>query len=359
MNAQPQTIVISDIHMSNGKGYSWFKQKDSDNLVAMLSSIANANGSDKNFSNVQELVILGDLFDLWLYPIHVKPRTVKQIIGDNKGVTQALSRCVGKLPKVYYMNGNHDMSVIPDDLRCFRSGCKEIICISTANYRKLHKEWHFEHGHAVDMFNSPDLSGCTIGGYPLGYFVARIAAGRPSTVWGCVRKILEEIFKDIISSLQKKRKPKKSDFLDYGSRLVEALIDVLSLEAGVDQDTLVRFSEPHLDRKYTVNDVKRHYGTLLLVWYKLCGYSRRRLKNTMLASRHLGGGLDWYAEELLSAPDPPKVVVMGHTHKPVQIPFNSGKYDNDGCFCEQKSFSYVEIVGNDPKMKYWPPRTSS
>ncbi len=157
-----KTTVISDVHMSNGKPYTWFHGPNSENLTNMLNFIAND-------SSVGELVLLGDLFDLWLYPVDEIPWTVEQIIEANPTVTKALQQCVEKIPNVYYMNGNHDMAVAPDDLKLLNSGHNNIQCIITEDYRKQHRSRHLEHGHLVDMFNSPDNSGDTIGGYPMGY----------------------------------------------------------------------------------------------------------------------------------------------------------------------------------------------
>jgi UDP-2,3-diacylglucosamine pyrophosphatase LpxH len=59
-----------------------------------------------NFANdasVEELVLLGDLFDLWLYPLNVVPWTISQIIKANPLITEALQRCVHNIPNVYYL----------------------------------------------------------------------------------------------------------------------------------------------------------------------------------------------------------------------------------------------------------------
>ncbi len=337
MAAQKKTIVISDVHISNGANYSWFKPPNSQDLTDLLNSIA--DGSSEAFSNVEELVLLGDLFDLWLYPVTEMPLTVAQIIARNKEVTEALQRCVGKIPKVYYMNGNHDMSVKCEDLEAFNSGVNKIICIDTSKYNELHANWHFEHGHEVDMFNAPvpkEFHDDTIGGYPLGYFMTRLGASAPSTVW----QGLQEIFGARHEKLRKDR----SIVSAMGSGLVKAIIDYfLSTTEGVDSSTKIRFLEPDLDGQITVDDIKKCYGSLYGRWFKRYGFSR--ILDSMLASRHFVG-LDWYAEDLLSGDNPPKVVVMGHTHDPVHKLVQSGEYDNDGCFCGDAKLSYVEIVGD-------------
>jgi UDP-2,3-diacylglucosamine pyrophosphatase LpxH len=137
----PKTIVISDIHMSNGAGYSWFLPPYPAELTAML----NRTGND---SSVEELVLLGDVFDLWLYPLDATPWTVSQILAANRPVTKALRQCVRKIPNVYYMNGNHDMKVVPSDLQPLSSGGKNIQMVTPDWYNaKYQNQRHLEHGH--------------------------------------------------------------------------------------------------------------------------------------------------------------------------------------------------------------------
>ena len=70
MANEQKTIVISDIHMSNGEDHSWFKAPNADKLANMLNAMAEKKDT---FDNVEELVVLGDLFDLWLYPVNEAP----------------------------------------------------------------------------------------------------------------------------------------------------------------------------------------------------------------------------------------------------------------------------------------------
>ena len=107
-----KTVIISDVHLSNGPtDYSWFKNDST--LKGFLQNTAKR-------TDVKELVLLGDIFDLWLYPVNVKPWTAQQIIQqwDNgtDSVVSALRECADKLPDVFYINGNHDMGVTKTDL---------------------------------------------------------------------------------------------------------------------------------------------------------------------------------------------------------------------------------------------------
>jgi len=126
--------------MSNGENYSWFRPPYPDYVSKMLNSIAND-------SSVGELVLLGDLFDLWVYPLNVVPLTVSQIIQANPSVTKAFQKCVQNIANVYYMTGNHDMGVKAIDLQPFSYSGKSIQLISPEGYnRKYENKRHLEHG---------------------------------------------------------------------------------------------------------------------------------------------------------------------------------------------------------------------
>jgi UDP-2,3-diacylglucosamine pyrophosphatase LpxH len=353
MAQEKKTIVISDVHMSNGQPYSWFQQPNSKNLTRMLKKIAQD-------SSVGELVLLGDLFDLWLYPVNEVPWTVRQIIDANPSVTEALRLCVEKIPNVYYMNGNHDMAVVPSDLDPFTSGGKNIQWIRAEDYTKQHKSRRLEHGHAADMFNAPDDSGDTIGGYPLGYFITRLVAtaANQSQVWKELRKLCEmwgaihlAVAPPPMAAVPKGIAPELLAVPSLGPLLVEAIITLLEKFADVHDETPIRFSEEKLDKeKFTVGDIKGKYGSLYSRWH--AKYQGTKLLEAMLATR----SLDWYANDLVSANAALKVVVMGHTHAST----SDGRYDNDGCWCMPAALGHgdgnptlIEIVGDEATVITW------
>jgi UDP-2,3-diacylglucosamine pyrophosphatase LpxH len=341
----PKTIVISDIHMSNGAGYSWFLPPYPGQLTAML----NRTGND---SSVEELVLLGDVFDLWLYPLDVTPWTVSQILAANHLVTQALRQCVRKIPNVYYMNGNHDMKVVPSDLQPLSSGGKNIQMVTPDWYNaKYQNQRHLEHGHGVDMLNAQDTSGDTLGGYPLGFFIMRLIATAEdqSAVWHALHALMQGF-----GATHRAMGPAAVDVLSVGSFFVQATITVLEKLARVQDGTPIRFIESELDNKYTVGDIKNHYGSLYSTWFRKYPDPEEFL-SAMLAG-FLPNGLDWYAKQLISSNASPKVMVMGHTH---HAESRSG-YDNDGSWCLPRPLghgdatpNYVVIVGQTATLVPW------
>lgn len=324
-----KTIVLSDIHISNGAGYSWFRPPYPEYLTAMLNSTANDR-------SITELVLLGDVFDLWLYPINIVPSTIAQILNANPGITEALQQCVQNIPNVYYMTGNHDMKVKAGDL--VQLG--DIQLVTPEWYNKQHQnETHLEHGNAADMFNAPDNANDTIGGYPLGFFITRLVATAKNqgAVWDELKALIQ-YFGDIQMALG----PEAIGVSSMGTSLVEAIITLLEKLAKVQDSTPIRFSEPALDKKkYTVGDIKKHYGSLCNTWFRKYYPHIEEFVRAMLVG-FFPNGLDWYAKKLLSGNAPPKVVVMGHTHHAESL----NGYYNDGCWCIPGSLGHGDATPN-------------
>jgi UDP-2,3-diacylglucosamine pyrophosphatase LpxH len=345
MASRQKAVVVSDVHISNGQKYSWFVSPYSEYFVEMLKKMSNDPG-------VEELILLGDLFDLWLYPVDVVPWTVKEIIQANPPAVEALKLCLQNIPTVYYMTGNHDAGVTTADLTPLSADGRNLHLI-TPNWYSEHYggRRRLEHGHVVDMFNAPDNSGDTIGGYPLGFFITRLAATaeNQSAVWHELKKLYQAL--GLVHSAVE---PMAFAHPSITSIFVEVIITLLQKLAGVDDSTLIRFSEPTLDNKYNVGDIKRHYGSLYSTWRQ-----RYPDPNEFLHAMLVGvspDGLDWYAKKLLSGDAPPKILLMGHTHhSETQTP-----YDNDGCWCIPSALghsddrpSYVEMIGDTATLVPW------
>ena len=340
---QDKTIVISDVHISNGEKYAWFLPPYPADLTQMLNQIS----AD---SSVAEVVLLGDLLDLWLYPVNVVPWTVAQIVEANPEVTNALRNVVASVPVVYFMHGNHDMELAASDLQIFNSGGKSIQIVTAQEYNAMYGNLrHLEHGHAVDMFNAPDSSSDTIGGYPLGYFITRLVAtaSNQSLVWQILQKLLQAIGATHLAI-----SPTAKAIPASGAFLVIAIIDLLEKLAEVKDSTPIRFQEPNLDKHTTVGDIKKYYGSLFITWLMQYG---RDIMNPMLVG-FLADGLDWYARQLQTTKPAPSVIVMGHTHHAE----SETSYDNDGCWCIPSALghgdatpAYVQIVGNTGTLIPW------
>jgi UDP-2,3-diacylglucosamine pyrophosphatase LpxH len=342
---------MSDIHISNGASYSWFQGP----YVTYATTMFNRVAAD---ASVAELVLLGDIFDNWLYPVDVVPLTAPQIIsGMDAGLRSAIQGCVATLPVVYYMNGNHDMTVSQADLAGLGSGGKEIVWTTAAAYNNLHGNTrHLEHGNACDMFNAPDTASDTIGGYSLGFFITRMVASAKNqkAVWNGLMQVLDRF----ASSREfRMAEATKVGSPPMGAFLVNAIVLALELYAGLTDSQKIRFAEPGLDNKFTVGDIKTHYWSLYDTWVKLYP---QNLVQTMLAGL-LSDGLDWYASLLLSQ-GVPAPMIMGHTHFGEQDPAGAAGYINDGCWCNPSEAgggngvpTWAEIVGNKATLQTFVP----
>lgn len=305
--------VISDLHMSNNAEYSWFNDKQASHLVQMLNCAAYS-------SLFNELLILGDAFDLWLYPIDVPPSHFDDIINQwqtpdknmGRSVIEALKLCVKNLSNVYYINGNHDMFVTREQVESICFGDNHIKWATPQTYmQRFNNRLHIEHGHAVDMFNAPDTSTDTCNGLPLGYYITRLAV----TAENFDEKItlLEKLFIDFHKNHLSKVKPGTNKDREMGKCLVHTIIDSLILDLDlhgipVTDKTEFVFADPK--QNVTIGQVKDSYHSLLGRWHT--GTWDQLLDNMLVCARK--NGLDWYAKSLLKGDTPPEAVVFGHTH---------------------------------------------
>lgn len=338
--------VISDIHMSNNAQYAWFRDQQAVFLSAMLNSAADN-------SRLDELLLLGDAFDLWVYPIQVPPCSFKDIIavwdqpakGATNSVMEALERCINNLPKVCYINGNHDMQVTREQVEGISAGGKHLLWTTPQAYNQQYGgRLHVEHGHDVDMFNAPDNAPDTLNGMPLGYYISRLVAtaAQPHDKW---RKF-ETVLRDFHATHLPGARLGEEAQLELGEMLVHAIIDALMVDlfvAGdpVSDNTEIIFADP--SRNVTIGQVKDSYHSLLGRWDT--GDLQQLLDNMLVCV--IPNGLDWYANKLLKGEDPPQAVVFGHTHHGEQYIFGSGKYGNDGCWCNNPKNSKPTAVELD------------
>jgi UDP-2,3-diacylglucosamine pyrophosphatase LpxH len=352
MSSAQKTVVMSDIHISNGASYSWFQGS----YVTYATEMFNRVAADPD---VAELVLLGDIFDNWLYPLDVVPLTAPQIIaGMNTALRNAIQACVAELPVVYYLNGNHDMGVTQAELAQLGAGGKQIQRITPGDYNAKHaNNRHLQHGNACDMFNAPDFSDDTIGGYSLGFFITRLVATAKDqdAAW---RVLTEALQRFGATQVGRPAEATTEGLPPFGALLVGLIVFALQVNAGVADSRKIRFAESNLDNRYTVGDIKKHYWSLYDTWVALYP---QNLVQAMLAGL-LPNGLDWYASLLLSKGVKPPLI-MGHTHYAEQNPAGAAGYINDGCWCNPSATggsanampTYAEIVGSQAQSKTFVP----
>lgn len=340
--------IISDIHMSNNAAYSWFKDQQAVVLIKMLNNAADNNQLD-------ELVLLGDAFDLWLYPMNEPPCTFEEIIqywsqyvpsgakSTAKTVIDALKRCIKNLPKVYYINGNHDMLVTKEQAESISSGGKHLLWTTPQAYKKDDYRLHAEHGSGVDMFNAPDKNSDTLNGMPLGYYITRLVATATDQAekWQKLESMLHNFHKIHLLGAQQVTKTDQ----ELGEILVHTIIDALMADLWIHGEHVHENSEfvfADKSQNVTIGQVKDSYHSLFGEWYT--GDLEELLNNMLVCTRQ--NGLDWYAKKLLESKPLLQVVVFGHTHHGEQENVNNGVYGNDGCWCNKTKDldpKYIEL----------------
>jgi UDP-2,3-diacylglucosamine pyrophosphatase LpxH len=180
-NERKLIVCISDLHLGADDSYTETK-KNREPLVKFLDQIRLA-------PNIKELVIIGDLVDLWFVPSEAETfrgKTQKEFVGivakNNKLVMAAFNNIIrdGKI-KVTYVPGNHDLIVTAEDIQNIFPGIHQQRDVQgLGSYSPDgHPEIVMEHGHRYNFFCAPDpISNRDIAPgsiLPPGYFFTRIA----------------------------------------------------------------------------------------------------------------------------------------------------------------------------------------
>src|SRR5688572_7474070 len=105
-----KTYVLSDVHIGNDKPTCWYqKSYHEPYLIAVLDNIL------QNKAEIDEVILLGDLFDFWTYAPDDDLPTIDDILNANPnifGLNGKLTQVVEALPgKVKYLRGNHDINI--------------------------------------------------------------------------------------------------------------------------------------------------------------------------------------------------------------------------------------------------------
>lgn len=182
-------VVLSDIHIGSsarapGKPVPtcWYQPYVHDDyLKAALNWIVHN-------PQVRDVVLLGDIFDIWTYPPWQQPPTMREIIDANKVLSQGgpFWELVKAFPNhVSLMLGNHDGTLTRTDIDTLNNSLggnvakgealrlltdPVLVLQGAGGGRTL-----FSHGHGWCMFNAPDEKG-PWHGLPLGHLISRAIA---------------------------------------------------------------------------------------------------------------------------------------------------------------------------------------
>lgn len=329
---EKKRIYISDVHMNAGRGikpepgkhpYEWLDEAGANRLAEFLKDINNP-------AEVKEIILLGDLMDNWVYPVHEIPPTFQEIIdaGINKNIVRELKKLSqNKDLSILYFPGNHDMGLTKEDIdRNFPGMIFGGKAMHDSAYRT--GRLHAEHGSAYAMFNAPDAFNSPGSRLPLGYFISRIVATREYET-GISDRHSWTYADDILEILG----PQK-----LAASIFEAVLE----EAGLPEDTKINMP-PKGGKPITISasEVKEKYSSLYDQWQNHYGPGVA-YKAIMAEIGYLGDIADNLCKKSGTT-----VVILGHSHDwelDKDSWFVADRiYANCGTWCDDKSpCTYVE-----------------
>jgi len=314
-------VFISDIHMGTEaavddrdpakRPYCWLSKAESTRLAGFLSSPA--------VQTADQLFLVGDLIDLWVYPVDVRPPEPTEIINapHNQPIVTALRTFAAQPNKqLIYLSGNHDMQV--------DSAVAHALAPSTV-FGPRYEEYPLRvtHGHEHALFNGSDPAGRK---YPLGYFITRCCATAERDIGKKLDLNFWSVFggADQIVKWIKDRKPLGSCVMDF----------VMKATGVTDTTPIVMPDGSHV----TPAEVKTQYDALVDEWN---AHKPNHAATAVLC--------EW--DPWNDLPIGKQFVhIMGHSHNRV-FTYNAGYgvYVNLGTWCAgTPNFAVTEVKADKP-----------
>ncbi len=344
-------VIISDLHLGVDDSFSE-TVKNKALLVDFLERLV--------VSNIDELVIAGDLLDEWFVPLSYPPITdleafFTKVADNNASIMAAFEKVIQSGVKVFYVPGNHDLLLEAETLSKLIPGIIQARDVDgLGKYRTGERyEIVIEHGHRYDSFCSPDtLSNKEITGdypsfLPPGYFFTRIASsfvveGKPT-------------FEGDVSQI---KAPSKDNVDQYGAYVYYRLwlwtVTTFPIKEGFDEKVIFCGVNGY-DNSFSLNDLVptvQDDGTISAVlyanaqrrWDEVQELNGVAVKNpypqaTVGAVDHTF--FDGQAVKQYFNLDPTvDVVVFGHSHVPLVNRFPEGYnrekvYANSGTWIDE------------------------
>jgi UDP-2,3-diacylglucosamine pyrophosphatase LpxH len=349
-------VFISDIHMGDDRSvapggnlfpYGWFRNLEApnENRPEMLNSFLKEHVLQDD--TIDELIILGDLFDEWICPADFDPiesPPADQFFSiarasQNAPVIASLAT-MAKANKLIYVSGNHDMlgtegaskKVISDIL----PGVRYIGAQGQGSY-VTDDGIIAEHGHAYTLFNAPwaDRSGQT--GFdasilPLGFFISRLDAQYVSVknqgynfwdfVWDALRHVLmKELAKRGLEEITLFEKPPETvdqrlediaaDLEDVIDKLlIDCFRNFYSDDVFAGQDGVRLDGLDGIPGSVAWQEIDRRYAELFSGWKEFHPSN----VSAFLALINDLGNLESAAQFIMEQQQKSKIVIFGHTH---------------------------------------------
>lgn len=353
-----KTIFISDVHMGINIRENWYQPSAHEKyLKSILKDIIN------NAEDVQDVIMLGDWFDTWVYPCRPKTQnspempniTISKIIDAHPNMFNRQKNndgdfitCMDSIKgNLYFVNGNHDMGINCAELNnCLKDRCitgKKVECFDSNHKKNLIcvlNDIYAEHGHCYSVMNRPDRNGNE---FPLGYFITRICSlhcKRELDKSGCSNASQlphsgnpdkEEILKKLISDIKNSSPHLAYDILNAFTETIgykpEDIIFDMPDGSSID-GYQVSTMYPNDDLFKTEKDLEDFYEV------------------------DCNNNLDNEGRRLCNSGH--KIVIFGHTHKEELKSYGSNYYANSGYLCppnpSKSKISHVYVEHNYPNL---------
>ena len=308
-------VFISDLHMGDeralhgtdsGLPYGWLRA----NIPLAAEFLEEQLRSD----DVEEVVILGDLFDGWVIPSDIDPALPSSSspfyerscrTADNEPLVGAL-RSLAKEHRLSYVAGNHDMLISEEFVKSKDAfpGIKFVEDSVEHKYPRWRRysdgQLVAEHGHEYDPFCGTDCwtlrPPSMPQDLPLGYYFSRVVAHKVAATG------------------------EHQDVLDMCAKLVEEFLkgqmDILenAFVAAAEDSGLDKYSQINLGNdgpSVYVSDVGRVYDQILQYWSRYTPTEARALES-------VSRGLAECIYEQYFRPDKGfRIAICGHTHVPI------------------------------------------
>ena len=323
-------VFVSDIHMSAGWSlgqgsmtYDWFDKEEAAAFEKFLGTLVVDD-------TVDEVVLLGDIMDVWIYPYKQVAAKYSDIVsaGHVKPIIASINDLAAKKKQVVYVSGNHDIDIMDTAFASFRQ--------STFPQVKFMSSYDSKdgilamHGHEYVMWNAPDPKPTRTP--PIGYYISRMIATIDSL--GKLRYTFGNIATALFSH------PGAA-----GSIFVNGPLDFLAPQANMNDQS--EFVTPN--GKFALGDVRQDYASLASDWSAAHG-----IDGPIRSVRREAVGL-WDAATSLAWRTGNKVIIFGHTHNEenclLSPPGDSSQpyaiYANSGSWCcfndhdDPKPYTYI------------------
>jgi len=323
MPKRTKRIFISDVHMSAGRkpkqgrhDYDWLAPEEANRLAKFIDHVNDS-------TDIQEVILLGDIMDNWVCPVDEEPITYDEIVKapKNKNLVASLKKLAkNKEIKVIYMPGNHDMGIT----KAFIDKVwPEMVFGGSALNDSIFRDGRLlaEHGSAHALFNAPDPFNSPGNRIPLGYYISRVIATKAAKTGSPDRHYWTYI----------------DDLLEiFGPQtLPQSVLEAVLEEAGLDDNTGIRMRTINNKPIYTTaKDIKDKYAKLYSQW--------EEHKGKGMAFKAVMAEIGWLGDlaDHLTKKSDTRIVVFGHSHD-WQLDKDSWFvrdriYANCGAWCDDK-----------------------